>query len=237
MKIIKNFILVLLLISNYSCYKEIDDHFDIEKGTFIDERDNTEYPWIKIENQIWMAKNLAYLPSISDVRIGDYDKPHYYVYGCYNTRQYTWTVEKAKNTINYMNYGVLYNWEAAIKSCPSGWHLPSDDEWNELQISLGMDPNKYDNVDWIMSGQIGKKLKSVDWNGNNISEFNALPGGYRSNSGEYVGLERLSRFQASTEGSVGGGWNWNRFLNTINSGINRSYDYKTNSFSVRCIKD
>jgi len=34
-------------------------------------------------------------------------------------------------------YGRLYDWNSASKVCPSGWHLPSDFEWNELQRSAG----------------------------------------------------------------------------------------------------
>jgi hypothetical protein len=38
-------------------------------------------------------------------------------------------------------YGALYNWYAVDDPrglCPAGWHVPSDDEWKEMEIFLGM---------------------------------------------------------------------------------------------------
>jgi len=39
-------------------------------------------------------------------------------------------------------YGRLYNWNAAMKACPSNWHLPNDEEWDTLMVAISL--NSYD---------------------------------------------------------------------------------------------
>lgn len=70
--------------------------------------------------------------------------------------------------------GKMYNWYAVNDPrglAPDGWHIPSINEWNLLEESLG---DKY---------EAAKKLKSLkEWGkypGNNLSGFNALPTGSR----------------------------------------------------------
>ncbi|HKL67910.1 MAG TPA: FISUMP domain-containing protein [Bacteroidales bacterium] len=58
-------VLLVLLIAVVSCQnnKNTQSNNSIEgdkTGTFIDKRDNTEYKWVRIGNQVWMAENLAY---------------------------------------------------------------------------------------------------------------------------------------------------------------------------------
>lgn len=88
--------------------------------------DGRSYPVVQIGEQVWMARNLDYLPKI-DTKKDLQSTPSYFVY------QYEGSsVQEAKATDNYKNYGVLYNWAAASKGCPEGWHLPSLEEWNQL---------------------------------------------------------------------------------------------------------
>ena len=126
---------------------------DIEYGSFTDSRDGIVYKTVTIGEQVWMAENLAYLPSVSLPSSGSYGSPYYYVYD-YNTTN----VADAKATINYQTYGVLYNWPAAMNGasasnanpsgvqgvCPEGWHLPSDKEWTQLETYLARNGYQYD---------------------------------------------------------------------------------------------
>lgn len=102
-------------------------------------------------------------------------------------------------------YGLLYNWSAVRtgKLCPEGWHVPSQDEWNEL-------------ITFLKSNQ-GGKLKASGttyWQSPNTGatdeyDFCALPGGglihpnwsNMLNIG-YTGTGQLAYFwSSSNEGS------------------------------------
>jgi uncharacterized protein (TIGR02145 family) len=132
---------------------------------FTDGRDGNTYHTVQIGRQRWMGENLKYLPSVSplwersplrfcrSIQNVSRAKPYYYVYGYQGKR-----VEEAKATANYRNYGVLYNWVAAMGACPTGWHLPSDEEWTQL-INYMMGEYGLFN-DWVHVNGVGNALKS-----------------------------------------------------------------------------
>jgi len=82
--------------------------------------------------------------------------------------------------------------------CPTGWHVPSDDEWTTLTTYLGGE------------GVAGGKMKAaILWNSpntgaTNTSGFSALPGGYR-NSGDYF-YAGWGLWWSSTEFSSSSAW-------------------------------
>lgn len=80
-------------------------------GTLHDERDGQDYKTVKIGTQTWMAENLNYVTGTS---------------WCYGDAESNCAV-----------YGRLYNWETARTACPTGWHIPSDDEWLTLVDNMG----------------------------------------------------------------------------------------------------
>jgi uncharacterized protein (TIGR02145 family) len=139
-----------------------------DPAKFIDKRDGKAYSTVKIGKQTWMAENLAWLPSVDSAESESIPDARYYVYGYNGT-----DVAAARRTQNYLTYGVLYNYAAAVTACPDGWHLPDNSEWIALTDFL------VDNV--------GGKLKEpglVHWQVSNDqvtneSAFTALPGGYR----------------------------------------------------------
>jgi uncharacterized protein (TIGR02145 family) len=95
---------------------------------FTDSRDGREYRMVKIGDQIWMAENLAYLPSVHSPDQYSETEPRYYVHNYSGDN-----VQEAKNHEGYAAQGVLYNWPAALIAAPDGWHLPTDQEWAELE--------------------------------------------------------------------------------------------------------
>jgi len=205
--------------------------FDI--GTFVDTRDNREYKWVTIGNQTWMAENLAYLPFVNSPLTGSSYYKYYYVYDYDGT-----DLSTAKSTENYKNLGVLYNFSAAIDAAPPGWHLPNDEEWMELEKSLGM--GAYDVVLSGWRGVEGRLLKSSSgWyqegNGNNFANFTAVPAGYRIYDGSFKYLGKYNDFWTSSEYSNTDAWI--RYLYYNNNGIYRGTFDKTSGFSIRCIKD
>src|SRR5574344_138629 len=199
------------------------------KESFTDSRDGNVYSVIILGWQTWMAENLRYLPSVSAPNTGSYGSdPYYYVYGYNGTN-----VEKAKETDNYSTYGVLYNWAAANIACPSGWHLPSYNEWYDLEQYLGGEN--------VAGGKMKEKWTS-HWNSpntgaTNSSGFSALPAGYRYwNGGDFYGINTNTYF-------------WSASYNDSYNAINFSLDDNSSSlfyngkhakgygYSVRCVKD
>jgi|GEM_PF-6447088 len=133
--------------------------------TFTDPRDGTIYRVAQIGKQSWLAENLKYLPRVAPTatRLSlrfwkknanlSVTQPYYYVYG-----YQVWSVTQAKSIANYQNYGVLYNWPAAVQACPPGWHLPTDAEWDQL-INFMMTEHRLYN-DWVHTDGVGNALKS-----------------------------------------------------------------------------
>lgn len=193
-------------------------------GRITDERDGHEYMYKTIGTQTWLAENLAYMPSVSPSLNGSEFDPFYYVYGYEGNR-----VDEAKATANYKTYGVLFNWEAAQKACPAGWHLPSEPEWNTLVDSL-----------WTSTGGKMKETGTKHWlapnaGATNQSGFKALPGGWRNPAGKFLNLGKFAYFWSSWHGGPSSAWYrmlWNRSDNSARNILNRSY-----GLSIRCIRN
>ena len=211
-------------------------------NTFPDSRDGKVYKTVTIGEQVWLAENLAYLPSVIDPPTGSEDAghetdPYYYVYGYADI-----DVAAAKATENYQTYGVLYNWTAAITACPSGWHLPSDAEWKQLEMYLGVTQEEADETWWRGTDE-GGKLKEVGtfhWESpnegaTNESGFTALPGGFRVSSGALHSIGSHGYWWSSTEYNADSAWI--RGLTNSLSNVDRDFDGKVHGFSVRCVRD
>ncbi len=217
-------------------YKPVIEE-ELITGTFIDSRDNTEYSWVQIGEQIWMAENLKYLPSVVGPGTGSNSEAYCYVYGYDGT-----SISAAKATENYQTYGVLYNWPAAMQACPTGWHLPSDDEWKELEMFLGMSQEQADEWGWRGTDE-GGKLKETGithWNSpnegaTNETGFTALPGGYRNVSGYFNLLGDYGGWWSATENGSFNAWRRNLYYNYSN--VNRDRSSRDHGYSVRCVRD
>jgi uncharacterized protein (TIGR02145 family) len=210
-------------------------------GFFTDARDGNQYNWVKIGKQIWMAENLANLPSVSFSLWGSVKEPVYYVYSYKGT-----DLSEAKSSTYYQTYGTLYNWAAAKISCPSGWHLPTDAEWKELEKFLGMNTSDLDATDYRVSGAVGHQLKEAGTNhwispndgATNSSGFNALPGGMMAFNIGYAGFMDLGRatyFWTATAYQNNSAWV--RFLYSSSPVIDRHQMYGSYGHSVRCVKN
>ncbi|MFA6126289.1 MAG: FISUMP domain-containing protein [Bacteroidales bacterium] len=204
-------------------------------GSFTDARDGKSYRWVLIGDQIWMAENLAYLPSVNPPAEGGYQEPFYYVQG-YDGR----SVQAAAATVNYQLYGVLYNWKAMQTACPAGWHLPGDAEWVHLEENLGMARAELEETGYRNSGKIGRQVKSTSgWyqegNGKNSSGLNVLPGGSCNGQGKFGGIGRYATFRTSSAG--GSTFNFSRTLSYDSDGIDRGTAAHYVGVSARCIKN
>ena len=206
-------------------------------GSFTDSRDGKTYKTVQIGEQTWMAENLAYLPSVSPSTSGSDSEFYYYVYGYEGN-----SVNDAKGTSNYNTYGVLYNWLAAIQACPDGWHLPSNEEWEQLAQFISDQNGGYSKIDENTWYSVGKHLKSTDgWNSGNGSGiddfgFSAYPGGIRQSTGIFGSVGNYGTWWSATE--LSSNYPWRLYLGYDYDLLHRDhYSTKDWGFSVRCIKD
>ena len=125
----------------------------------------------------------------------------------------------------------LYNWFAVNDPrglAPAGWHVPTDEEWEDLVHYLAQTLGDKDLV--------GAALKDdVAWNGTNSSGFSALPGGFRNDANGNFGSQ--GNYGLWWSSSPYGTFAWNRYLASGHSYVDRSsYDTRY-GFSVRCVRD
>ena len=178
--------------------------------------DGASYPIQAFGSQCWMTKNLNYATGTSY---------------CYDN-----------NSTNCDTYGRLYDWATAADSatCPTGWHLPSHDEWTTLERTICTSttcatdfPYNTSTTGWRGTNE-GSKLSTFTLNGNNSSGFTALMSGLRGTGGSFSTVGSYSRFWSSSEGGAGA---WSRALGTSFSSVLRLTLSKAYGFSVRCLKD
>lgn len=196
-------------------------------GQILDTRDSTLYATIIIGNQLWLAENLRYLPSVHTTNDGSGTESRYYVSNYWGT-----DVISAKATCAYDDYGVLYNWKAATTACPTGWHLPSLSEWNALIAFLGD------------STHVGLALKETGishWNAPNTGStnnaaFNAIPGGSRDQTElSFYNLGNFGYWWTQNESTSSNG-----FVKQLRNNSDGVYNLdlpKEQGYSVRCIVD
>ena len=218
-------------------------------GYYTDPRDGYTYKTIKIGNQIWLAENLRYLPQIGN---------GYYVYNYHG-----YDVQEAKETQKYKDYGVLYDMDAAKKACPIGWHIPTDDEWKELERYLGMSENEIakteqqvfiNNVNkWIVpfrGSNQGSNLLGINETSQkgalinkktNDYGFNASLGGWRTYHEEFKDVNEKGKWWSSiikqSSDIVPYSFYIYRELSYDESGIGNGWCAELCSLSLRCIKD
>jgi len=168
--------------------------------------DGYDYSTVQIGDQCWFSENCRYLPSVTPGDTSSDTDPNYYVYD-YNGSD----VAEAKETTNYLDYGALYNWSAVMDQniCPTGWHIPSDLEWQTMEISLGMSADDAES-DGLRGFPVGSYMKSISgWNGGsngtNSSGFNALPGGY-ADSGDFKKTGEKGYWWSSTLADDSSAW-------------------------------
>ncbi len=141
--------------------------------------------------------------------------------------------------VNEETYGRLYTWDVAMNGstvensqgiCPDGWHIPSDEEWKELEIHLGMTRQEADMTNTWRGYGAGTKLAQGGESG-----YEALFAGRRTNYGTYSLFGSYEYMWTSTEFGQNA---WRRCLEKGVSTVGRWNTFpKTYGFSVRCVKD
>jgi uncharacterized protein (TIGR02145 family) len=216
---------------------------DVVYGTMTDQ-DGNLYKTVIIGNQEWMAENLRVSSFRNGSPLQNYTSNSDWS-TANNISDAAWVYYNNDSTYA-CPYGKLYNKYAATNSsnglCPVGWHIPTESEWVTLINYLDADANG-----GISPNDAGGKLKSAGtffWNGtntggSNLTGYSALPGGYRTNAGEFF-----------SEGINGYYWTYSNITNSSSSytrvfsnstqsvSIGTSGSASTTSgFSVRCLRD
>jgi len=180
--------------------------------------------WLTIGTQVWAKYNLNVGTMITGVTAQTNNSilEKY----CY-----------ANTESNCTTYGGLYQWDEAMQYvttegaqgiCPTGSHIPSDNDWKILEMQLGMSQVQADAEDWRGTDQ-GTQLKSGGSSGLNIPLAGDLGSG-----GSFWGLSSYTVLRSSSESSV---YAWLRFLDSGNVTVNRYAGQKSDGFSVRCVGD
>jgi uncharacterized protein (TIGR02145 family) len=205
----RKLLFLVLLIATAGCSKDILKYH------------GKNYNVIQAGGQYWTAENLATRSCRNGKKIPFIESPDVWkdieTPGCgyYNN-----------DPAMLRKYGMLYNWYAVEngKLCPLGWRVASNDDWINLEASLGGN---------LIAG--GKMKSLAGWKGKHISaddiKFNALPGGYRLNEDFLEGFAAI--WWSSTP--VDADWVWGRRIDYDNAELLNTVNNRQNGFSVRCV--
>ena len=192
-----------------------------------DSRDGQTYSTVLIGNQCWMSQNLNYGTWIYSF----YDQSNNGVVEkyCYNDEE-----------SNCSALGGLYTWYEAMNYnstsssqgiCPSGWHMPSDQEMQTLEIAVGMSSSLANTTGWRGNG-IGTALTIGGSSG-----FNAIySGAWGGDSYEFSNLGSFGYWWTSTQTDSSDAIN--RTISINQSTIDRCFTAHTdNAEPIRCLKN
>jgi uncharacterized protein (TIGR02145 family) len=176
--------------------------------TVYDTGKKNTYTAVKLGNQYWFQQNLRteVYTVLKNVKGRNYTDTinHYRPYN-FDLAYFTKTpIDTLAVQFPYKGYdslvkkyGRMYTWYAAVDGrniCPSGWHVPSETEWDNMIQAFGSDS--------LTGGKL-KDTSNVEWEFPNLTEynvfkFNAQATGYRTEFGSYVDAGKFAFFWSST---------------------------------------
>ena len=178
----------------------------MSEKTFVDPRDGQQYPLVEIAGLTWLGRNLNYAAE------GSF---------CFDG--------KAEHCATF---GRLYPWDVALRSCPRGWHLSTEEEWRRVETFLGMKPDEVGQRKGRGPG-VGDALKV-----GGSSRLEILFAGWRDPEGVFHqgnGNDRAAALWVADEAKTGTAWH--RDVSSARSVVWRSEVDKPYSLSVRCVKN
>lgn len=171
----------------------------------LDQRDGNIYLVAKFSDLWWMCQNLKF-----DAGEGS---------SCYDGDE-----------TNCMLHGRWYSFDAALRACPEGYRLPTDDDWKALESYIGMDKKDLDQNFNRNSGTVGKFLKvngGIGFDAELTGMINTR--GNASYSGERAYFWTATAFDEATA--------WNRIMEKSKDGVERQTMTRGFQLSVRCVRD
>lgn len=139
-------------------------------------------------------------------------------------------------------YGLMYTWDQAMELCPTGWHLPTDADWNALSLAhvsgttVRSGVNMRKNWKWFYTTS-GYGITTYQWGQadgaiHNPSGFDAVPSGNVNSDGLSALTFGLTSYWWSTDTS--GSYH---YVNYAYSSLYSTTNDKGHYFSVRCVQD
>jgi len=217
----------------------------ISCGDILTDIDGSTYNTVLIGEQCWMKENLKTTTYSNGTPIPNVIDGNEWLN--LTTGAYVWYA----NDISWKDlYGALYNWYATIDPnglCPTGWHVPTHNEWTALTDIIG--GTGYSHGDELKScRQVNSPLgggcntsEHPRWNehgffyGTDDYGFSGLPGGHRHSSAGFSQLGSFGYWWSSTEDTSD--WAWLRWLDSSDGTVAVTTFPKLLGFSIRCIKD
>lgn len=229
----------LLLLS--SCRKDLAPNtpvFEFCPGSpTVTDVDGQVYNTVLIGGRCWTRNNLRVTKFRNGDGLGSDPSLNYWT----SVNQGSFSLYD-NQSVNKGDFGYLYNGYAVTDArglCPTGWHVPTDQEWGQMIKSL--DPSANSLASGAESSTAGGPLKSTDlWNSpnsgaTNASGFSAVPGGFRSESGVFgAKLDGGTYWSSTPDGSSRV---WFRYLYDDNASVVRNSGSLRQGRSVRCIRD
>jgi len=143
--------------------------------------------------------------------------------------RYKVTGSKVYNDVetNATKFGRLYTWQMAKQACPSGWRVPSREDWYQLEMELGMTETEVHRS--MDEYRTDTRVTDKMYNMGLLSNFQ---GAYID--GQFDGEEAYSHFWTSTEANASQAWSWGYYQLWYLLPHNNSP--KANYFSLKCVK-
>jgi len=209
--------------------------------------DGNVYNTVLIGAQCWMKENLktttyrngTAIPNVTDAN----------AWSNLTTGAYVWY----DNGISWKDsYGALYNWFTTVDPnglCPTGWHVPTHDEWTVLTDNIGGTGSPHGNelkscrqVNSPLGGDCNTsehpRWEEDIYMGNYGTDdygFSGLPGGFRVTFGNFDPIGLTGYWWSSTEYSSL--YAWFRYLSCNSGNVSLLITDKRNGYSVRCLRD
>lgn len=172
---------------------------------YVTDVDGNKYPILEIGNAQWMGENLR----VKRDRDG-----HPISFFFPNS-----------DSSNVHEYGLLYDFEATDNSCPSGWRLPNNSEWEALfQFESENAASNYKDQNYWLG----------ETNSNNTG-FSARPAGIGNSAEHPNNFKENTLFWSIDKDQEH--FIWTYILEVGKNKIRKASQHPTYGFSIRCIRE
>lgn len=205
-----------------------------------------EYATVLIGTQCWMAQNLNIGTTVLDGNLEPHNNNVIEKYCYFNDPANCEIYGGFYSLMEVLGYPSLPNVTSTQGLCPTGWHIPTDEEWMQLEGAVE-DSFDYPDPEWEKLGfrgnNVAVKLKSTSgWNnnGNGTDDFgfNALPAGMRDHDAsgpDFFNQGNIAHFWSSSFYYIA--YAKERQFWGLSNQSYRGNEVSGLGYSVRCLKD